>query len=169
MNSGRINSTSHLCVHFVHLVREYLNIFYKRLKHTVHNDYSIIQTSFSLVPNIFNLTLAQLTFKSLRLTLCTTSFNIQKFCVLPTMHLCVLCGSENKQRLFFYTALTYRFFITEAECLLRGTNCVFNLLKPSGHVIYQQFNIQQLYVLPTLYLRVLYLSENKQRLVPLTA
>ena len=31
------------------------------------------------------------------------------------------------------------------------------------------FNIQQLYVLPTLYLCVLYLSENKQRLVPHTA
>ena len=44
-----------------------------------------------------------------------------------------------------------------------------NLLKPSGHVMHQQFNIQQLYVLPTLYLCVLYLSENKQRLVPLTA
>ena len=29
----------------------------------------------------------------------------------------------------------------------------------------QQFNIQQQYVLPTLYLCVLYLSENKQRLV----
>ena len=44
-----------------------------------------------------------------------------------------------------------------------------NLLKPTGYVLYQQFNIQQLYVLPTLYLCVLYLSENKQRLVPLTA
>ena len=33
--------------------------------------------------------------------------------------------------------------------------------------MHQQFNIQQLYVLPTLYLCVLYLSENKQRLVPL--
>jgi hypothetical protein len=33
----------------------------------------------------------------------------------------------------------------------------------------QQFNIQQLYALLTLYLCVLYLSENKQRLVPLTA
>ena len=43
------------------------------------------------------------------------------------------------------------------------------LLKPAGHVMHQQFNIQQLYVLPTLYLCVLYLSENKQRLVPLTA
>ena len=44
-----------------------------------------------------------------------------------------------------------------------------NLLKPTGYVMHQQFNIQQLYVLPTLYLCVLYLSENKQRLVPLTA
>ena len=43
----------------------------------------------------------------------------------------------------------------------------FNLLKPTGHVMHQQFNIQQLYVLPTLYLCVLYLSENKQRHVPL--
>ena len=44
-----------------------------------------------------------------------------------------------------------------------------NLLKPTGHVMHQQFNIQQLYVLPKLYLCVLYLSENKERLVPLTA
>ena len=33
--------------------------------------------------------------------------------------------------------------------------------------MHHQFNIQQLYALPTLYLRVLYLSENKQWLVPL--
>ena len=44
-----------------------------------------------------------------------------------------------------------------------------NLLKPTGHVMHHQFNIQQLYALPTLYLYVLCLSENKQRLVPLTA
>jgi len=43
------------------------------------------------------------------------------------------------------------------------------LLKPTGYVMNQQFNIQQLYTLYTLYLCVLYLSENKQRLVPLTA
>ena len=44
-----------------------------------------------------------------------------------------------------------------------------NLLNPAGYVMHQQFNIQQLYVLPTLYLCVLYLSENKRRLVHLTA
>ena len=43
---------------------------------------------------------------------------------------------------------------------------VLNPLKSTGHVMHQQFNIQQLYALPTLYLCVLYLSENKQRLVP---
>ena len=44
-----------------------------------------------------------------------------------------------------------------------------NLLKPTCYVMHHQFNIQQLYVLPTLYLCVLYLSENKQWLVSLTA
>ena len=44
-----------------------------------------------------------------------------------------------------------------------------NLLNPTDHVMHQQFNIQQLYAPPTLYLCVLYLSENKQRLVPLTS
>jgi hypothetical protein len=44
-----------------------------------------------------------------------------------------------------------------------------NHLKPTDHVMHQQFNIQQLYALPALYLCVLYLSENTQRLVPLTA
>ena len=37
-----------------------------------------------------------------------------------------------------------------------------NHLKPSFYVLHQQFNIQQLYAVPTLYLCVLYLSENKQ-------
>jgi hypothetical protein len=59
------------------------------------------------------------------------------------------------QFLFFYFILFFVFF---------------NLLKPPGHVMHQQFNIQQLYALPKLYyLCVLYLSENKQRLVTLTA
>jgi hypothetical protein len=44
-----------------------------------------------------------------------------------------------------------------------------NLLKPTGYVMHLQFNIQQLNALLTLYLCVLYLSENKQLLVPFTA
>jgi len=38
-----------------------------------------------------------------------------------------------------------------------------NLLKPTGYVMHHQFNIQQFHDLATLYLCVLYLSENKQR------
>jgi len=45
----------------------------------------------------------------------------------------------------------------------------FNLFKPAGYVTHHHFNIPQVYALLTLYLCVLYLSENKQRLVPLTA
>ena len=34
-------------------------------------------------------------------------------------------GSQNKQRLFLYTALTYRFFKRNRQCLLCGTKWVF--------------------------------------------
>ena len=37
------------------------------------------------------------------------------------------------------------------------------LLKPTGYVMYQQFNIQQLYVLPTLYLCVLYVVHSSSK------
>jgi DNA-directed RNA polymerase subunit RPC12/RpoP len=60
--------------------------------------------------------------------------------VLPTLYLCVLCGSENKQRLFHCTALTDWFLLPRRS--------VFTAR----------------YVLPTLYLCVLCGSENKQRL-----
>ena len=36
---------------------------------------------------------------------------------------------------------------------------MFNLLKDTGHVMNQQFNIQQLYVLPTLYLCFVFIWE----------
>jgi len=73
------------------------------------------------------------------------------------------------------------FYKPDEKCLQRGTDWVFkyNSLRFvckglkfiifQRYVMHQQFNIQQLYTLPTLYLCVLYLSENKQRLVPLTA
>ena len=57
------------------------------------------------------------------------------------------------------------FYLVQSGWIARD----INLLQPTGYVMHQPFNTQQLYVLPTLYLCVLYLSENKQRLVPLTA
>jgi hypothetical protein len=59
--------------------------------------------------------------------------------------------------------------IGEISVIFREPLIYLNRLKPTGHVMHKQFNIQQLYALPTLYLCVLYLSEDKQRLVPLTA
>jgi hypothetical protein len=43
--------------------------------------------------------------------------------------------------------------------------CILSFLMPTDY----RFNFQQLYALSTLYLCVLYLSQNKQQLVPLTA
>ena len=51
--------------------------------------------------------------------------------------------------------------LAHADCIQYLCKWYINLLKPTGHVMHQQFNIQQLYVLSTLYLCVLYLSENK--------
>jgi hypothetical protein len=50
-------------------------------------------------------------------------FNIQKFYMVLTLRLCVLYGSQNKQRLLPYTALTDRFCKTEMEsvyCAVRA-------------------------------------------------
>ena len=59
---------------------------------------------------------------------------------------------------------TYCILIVLGVCRTPADKDCLNLLKPTGYVMHQQFYIQQLYVLPTLYL-----SEYKQRLVPLTA
>jgi len=58
-------------------------------------------------------------------TICTARCNIQQLYALPTLYLCVLCGSENKQRLFPYTALTDWFYNRDGVCLLHGTDWVF--------------------------------------------
>jgi len=50
----------------------------------------------------------------------------------------------------------------------KKATCFLSILKPTGHVMYQQFTVQQLYAMSTLYLCVLYLSENKQPLLPHT-
>jgi len=51
-------------------------------------------------------------------------FNIQQFYVLHTVYLCVLCGSQNKQRLFPYTTLTDCFYNRDLTlCSLVVTMC----------------------------------------------
>jgi hypothetical protein len=46
------------------------------------------------------------------------------YCAVRTEYVCVLCGSENKQRLFSYTVLSDGFYNRDGVCLLRGTDWV---------------------------------------------
>ena len=117
-------------------------------------------------------------------------------CLLGVLKVLQVCHSESVPRRWFFTS-THRH--SQLSCIrnprlvfpskstlfnmlslyrrdwtinlwyLHQMTLVINLLKPTSHVMHQQFNIQQLYVLPALYLCVLYLFENKQRRVPLTA
>jgi len=49
---------------------------------------------------------------------------LHTICMVIILHLCVLCGYQNKQQLLPYTALTDRFYSRGGESLLRGTHLV---------------------------------------------
>ena len=100
-----------------------------------------------------------------------SEFLCSSFVIAPSLHFfylktdfCIFflwnfpCVKQNK-KLKVYASFTPWSAYTVYEQIF-----LINLLKPTGHEMHQQ-----LYSLPTLYLCVLYLSENKQRLVPLTA
>ena len=52
--------------------------------------------------------------------------NIQQLYALFTLYLCVLCLSENKQRLVPLTALNIGFHNRDEKCLQRSTDLAFN-------------------------------------------
>jgi hypothetical protein len=78
-----------------------------------------------------------------------------------------------KPHIYIYIYIVHKnFFLTMTSIITSqniGLSSRINLLKPPGYAMHQQFNIQQLYALPALCLCVLYLSENKQRIVLLTS
>jgi len=82
-----------------------------------------------------------------------------------------LIGFHNRMKSIYFAVQTGSLNKTVCVSSLNGYMCtvLINHFNPTGYVMHKQFNIQQVYALPTLYLCVLYLSENKQRLVPLTA
>jgi len=91
--------------------------------------------------------------------LCCFQLNEAKF----SSKVRVLTKKKRHQNTFSSETFKFKSYVAQFSL------STINHLKHTGHVMHQQFNIQQLYILPTLYLCVLYLSENKQRLVPLTA
>ena len=76
-------------------------------------------------------------------------FKIQQLYALPTLYLFVLYYSENKQRL-----------VPLKDKLVGIYKIRFDPLQHSGHYMYHQFKIQLQYALSTLYLCVLYLSQD---------
>jgi hypothetical protein len=52
------------------------------------------------------------------------TFNISTFCP-HSVFMCFVYGSQNKQRLLLFTALTDEFYNRDGKCLLRGTYWVF--------------------------------------------
>jgi len=95
---------------------------------------------------------------------------------LPAAWICTLLSEFKYERSFW----TLRILITtfsnthglknhrQSMTLLKQLSKYDLFLKP-GNILTIDLILQQLYVLPTLYLCVLCLSESKQRLVPLTA
>ena len=129
--------------------------------------------------HLWRLTLAFIfpeTSKSLLVTWRTTSLTFNNCTLCPhSVFMCFVfiweqtatCATYSTNWLVFISEMKSVYSAVRTGALNKAVCASY--LNPTGHVMHQQFNIQQLYAVPTLYLCVLYLSENKQRLVPLTA
>ena len=121
--------------------------------------------------------LCSIGFASYKLRKCDVTNDKKIICTfIPNTGKGIFSGKDIGETLLNFTTpyrLSFKVVTPERIILLfkkkSRSNLFINLLNPTGHVMHQQFNIQQLYSLSTLYLCVFYLSENKQRLVPLTA
>ena len=88
-------------------------------------------------------------------------FNIQQLYVLPHCIYVFCIYLRTNSDLCHLQHKLIGFYNRDEKCLPRDTNWVFNLLKPTGHMMHQQFNFQQLYVLPhCIYVFCIYLRTN---------
>jgi len=100
------------------------SILFQVTGHNSQKSVTVLMMSDSLYLPHFMSTL--LSFQGPVLTSCTTSFWYSTTLrSAHTLYLCFLCGSENKQRLFPYTALTGWFFITDTECVYCAVRFAF--------------------------------------------
>ena len=58
-----------------------------------------------------------------------------------------------------YRPLNMLLFLSNSKHFPTLKSFYVNLLKPTGHVMHQQFNIQQLYALPTLFMCFVFIWE----------
>ena len=80
---------------------------------SVYLDDKICNKLISHAFTVHLLYIEYLTFQNLAATSCTTRLNIEKFCMVLILCLCVVYGYQNRQELLPYTALTDQFCITE--------------------------------------------------------
>ena len=80
-------------------------------------------------------------------TICTASLTFNNSHVLPTPYLCVLCGSQNKQRLFLVSPLTGLSLSRNTGCSRRGKLQLFyrprETLKAPGGGGFQNLTISK--------------------------
>ena len=78
---------------------------------------------------------------SVTFTWCTNSltFNNCTFCPRCIYVFCIYLRTNSDLRHLQHKLIG--FYNRDEKCLLRDTNWVFNLLKPTGHMMHQQFNI----------------------------
>ena len=97
----------HLQLHFLQSCRfASVSSYNKKTTYYVCNNWRLLLHRPIPQIKLMGFFLYSLTFKSLAVTLRTTRFKIKKFRILITSHLCVLYGSQNKEQLLPYTALT---------------------------------------------------------------
>ena len=87
---------------------------------------------------------------------------------------CIACveGNMSIQRHVIMTNVTRTVSVSECTFICIYSAVYIGIILGAHYILHIsriRVSIQQLYALPTLYLCVLYLSENKQRLVSLTA
>ena len=127
----------------------FLFLYWIRILQAIQN--MPLKSSF---PVLFSAVALSLIFRRLR--------KIAKATISFVMSVCLSVRPHRTTRLPFY-GCSFKMIFEYISKICQENSCFINLLKPTGYVMHQQFNIQQLYVLPTLYLFVLCLSENNRQ------
>jgi hypothetical protein len=140
-------------IHFTTLIDtspHFTQLHFTTLRYTLHNSISLHSATLHHTSPSYTL-----------LHLSTPHHTSPNYTLLHFTHLhfTTLCYTSPHFTQLHFTTLTDTSLPLIRTSLPSHLALRINLLNPTGHVMHHQFNIQQLYALPTLYLCVLYLSE----------